>query len=518
MAIERPNIVTFMVDQLSAKWLEAALAGACEVPNLRRLQDRGVTFNQAYTSNPVCTPARSTLATGLTSRQHGVLQNGYVLDPSIPTYMNLLRDAGYRSGLFGKLHLRPHHAGLYPDYRSYGFDVTEVTEDPRGGAWLDWVKTTQPEHYEAALATIWPSRLPGFREYGPDGIDLSERIERIRSNFQWSIPGFPTGTSGFYALPFPAEMSQTEWITRNALRFIDESKSMPFHVHISYVQPHAPHCAPTEYFEKVRTDNLPEPVQPTWTDDPLHPSLWDRPIPRFMRSIPDNWRADRSAYFADISHLDAQLGLILDSLDRLSLTEKTYVFFLSDHGDMLRDHGMSGKEGKHYDACIRVPLVIAGPGLSKGAQRDAFVQLEDICPTVLEIAGVDVPGAPVEGPHLHDEPEWFPGQSLLSLCVEGDAAGHRQFAYIESYNSLDLVCPDEWARTIRTTRYRYTWYPEQGGEQLFDLQNDPDEQRNLADNNDCTSTRSELRDLLLNAVVLQDYPHPIRGLYALGVH
>lgn len=143
-----PNVVCIMFDQMSAKWLEAAGAGACPVPHMQRLQAMGTTFTQAYTSNPVCCPARATLATGLTSRQHGLLRNGMGLDPRLPTFMRILQDAGWASGAFGKVHLPPPkliHPGdafdeAFTDYRCFGFDAIHITEDHRRGEWLEWIR------------------------------------------------------------------------------------------------------------------------------------------------------------------------------------------------------------------------------------------------------------------------------------------------------------------------------------------------------------------------------------------
>jgi len=132
-----PNVVFFMLDQLSAKWLEAASGGVCPTPNIDALRARGVSFTHCITSNPVCCPARATVATGLTTRQHGVLENGYQLDPELPTFMHVLQKAGWRTGALGKVHFQPHYRSQHPDYRPYGFDVTHVTEDGRGGEWLD---------------------------------------------------------------------------------------------------------------------------------------------------------------------------------------------------------------------------------------------------------------------------------------------------------------------------------------------------------------------------------------------
>ena len=140
----QPNIIFFMVDQLAAKWLEAAMDGICDLLNIQRLKSQGASFTNAITSNPVCCAARSTLATGLTARGHGVIENGYQLDPALPTFMRTLQADGWRTGAFGKVHLKPHFAGLRPDYRPYGFDVTHITEDARGGEWLDWIASEHP--------------------------------------------------------------------------------------------------------------------------------------------------------------------------------------------------------------------------------------------------------------------------------------------------------------------------------------------------------------------------------------
>jgi len=221
--------VFFMLDQLSAKWIEEPARSCIPTPNLDRLQAMGVTFLNAFTSNPVCCPARATLATGLTSRQHGVLQNGYQLDPALPTFMQILQNAGWQTAACGKVHLKPHFAGVYPDYHPYGFDSTHITEDARAGEWLDWVENNHPDHYEGALATIWAGGLPDLAAYGPQRTNLRERLAEIRKDFDWSSPELPNGTPGNYALPYPADVSQTEWITGHGLDFLRAaSREQPF--------------------------------------------------------------------------------------------------------------------------------------------------------------------------------------------------------------------------------------------------------------------------------------------------
>lgn len=143
-----------------------------------------------------------------------------------------------------------------------------------------------------------------------------------------------------------------------------------------------------------------------------------------------NWKYDRHCFFADIVHLDDQLGRIVQVLEETGRMDNTYIIFLSDHGELLGDHGFYGKEERHYDACIRIPLIISGPGLNKGETRDEFVQLEDICPTVLEFSSQKMPYMPQMGPYLKCEPEELPilpGKSLVGLCK-----GKKTKAWFES--------------------------------------------------------------------------------------
>ena len=127
----KPNII----DQMGAKWLEAALNGICDLPNLKRLQSMGVTFTNAFSNNPVCCPARAGIATGLTSRGHGLLSNGYRLNPDIPTFMKTLQMAGWRTGAFGKIHFYLFDSEYYPypDYTAGMWYTTPKTTGPASG-------------------------------------------------------------------------------------------------------------------------------------------------------------------------------------------------------------------------------------------------------------------------------------------------------------------------------------------------------------------------------------------------
>jgi len=134
------------------------------------------------------------------------------------------------------------------------------------------------------------------------------------------------------------------------------------------------------------------------------------------------------------------------------------------------------------------------------------------------MTGVRYPKPTVLGPYLKHEPETLPGRSLLPWCRGEAAEGWRDAAHVESYNNINSISPIHWARTIRTTDWRYTLYPCNSGEQLFHVADDPEEQRNLAGDPAHTAVRRDLRDRLLEQIILQDYPHSPREVFSLGVH
>lgn len=514
------NILFFMVDQLSAKWMEAAMEKAiCPLPNLRRLREEGVSFVNMVTNNPVCCPVRATIATGLTARGHGVLENGYELNSGLPTFMKSLQQAGYLTAVIGKCHLVTHQQGFDTDYRAYGFDVTHITEDSRGGEWLDWIRTKHPEHFDHVLATIWADYIPAYSAYGPNRENLAERIRAVRKGFDWTQEGkYPRNSDRAYTLPFPKELSQTEWITVKAVELLDDlPDDQPFFLQVSYVQPHNPYGVPAEYLNRVDESRIPVPVTAQWSADPHTPAYFKR---QQEYHLPDD-RWARKCYFADLAHIDEQLGILRDHLVSTGRADSTYILFTSDHGDLLADHGFYFKEERHYDACIRVPLTITGPGCRSGSTCTQMVQHVDLCPTFLDMAGAWLPDVPVAGPYLKMDGAGrhaTHGSSLLSLCRSEEVKEWRTAAYVESYNPIWSAEYTDWARTIRTQQYRYTYYAGYSGEQLFDLVNDPDEQNNLANAAEYREVKQQLKDILLEQIVSQDWPKTPRNLYALGVH
>jgi len=192
----KPNIIFFMVDQMGAKWLEAGMNGICDLPNLKRLQSTGMTFNTAFSNNRLCCPARAGIATGLTSCGHGLLSNGYRLNPDIPTFMKTLQTAGWRTGTFGKIHFYPFDSEYYPypDYREYGWDVVHNTEDNRAGEFrglkfqLEFSTEIDSEYVFAGFCH-WVIPFSVFFDYS---LGTSGKTARPKSMCQARTPRHPS--------------------------------------------------------------------------------------------------------------------------------------------------------------------------------------------------------------------------------------------------------------------------------------------------------------------------------------
>jgi len=436
--------------------------------------------------------------------------------------MKTLQTAGWRTGAFGKIHFYPFDSEYYPypDYRECGWDVVHNTEDNRTGEWHDWIEKEHPEHYDAMLATPanWTPQLPYYDSYGEGKVNLTERMRRAKEKMAWSEGddgGLKTRTEGYYPLPSPEEISQTNWIAARALDFLDETPAdQPLYTHISYVQPHPPFHPPERFLEMVNEDLIPDPIG-YGTDH------WNG-----LDMVP-NWRYYRKLYFADFMHIDEQIGIILERLEQTSRLGHSYVVFTSDHGEMLMDHNRDGKSANHYKAVIRIPLIVAGPGVIRGSTCDLFVQHEDICPTILDVDDTLLDHHPriLSRRGVANDYPIFSGRSLMPLCRGEMLTDWRQSAFSESFGNLcespfhELVMKFPWKETLRNREFRYSVTPGRDeGEELFDLTRDPDELVNVVHDPAYQQTRQQLMKEMMHRAMLQEFPLPPRDLLVIGAH
>ena len=420
----RPNIVLFMTDEQRGDCLGIDGHPVLQTPYLDELAATGVRFRRAYSACPVCVPARRTLMTGKRPASHGILMNavGWLDGPTLP---GELSRAGYQTHLVGKLH-------LFPRRRLYGFDSS---------VWADS-----------------PSGAPASDDY-----QLFLSREGVRS---WNA-GVAHGAhqNGWVARPWhlPENLHFTHWCADQALDFLHRrDPTVPFFLKVSFHQPHQPCTPPQPYWDRYVAMDLPEPVVGDWArvyDGPqrgLSVTSWRTAL------TPELMRQYRAGYYGSINHVDDQIGRVLTALPA-----NTVVLFLSDHGEMLGDHQWIRKRNA-FEGSARIPFMLRMPPgprwqATRGQVRNELVELMDVMPTLLDIAGVDVP-------------DGVEGTSLLPLIL-GDRSSWRPFLHGECAIVPTL---DSGMQYLTDGRRKYIWYPGTGSQHYFDVDNDPREMEDLS--------------------------------------
>ena len=393
-----------------------------KTPNLDRLAARGVRFTRAYNQFPLCSPSRVSLLTGLRPDQTGVhdLQTDFrKLLPDVVTLPQMFRRSGYVAARVGKIY----------HYGNPGQIGTSGLDDP--ASWDAFVN--------------------------PKGIDKDE--EARLTNF---TPNRGLGSAlAYYASPAGDEEHTDGKVAAAVIALLDKHKDRPFFIGAGFYRPHVPLIAPQKYFDLYPLETIPAPA--------ASPDAWIPPPARFTN--PPHWGLDEQrqresirAYYASISFLDANVGRVLDAVDRLGLADNTIVVFLSDHGYHLGEHGQWMKQTL-FERSARTPLLIAGPGVAaKGGSSSRTVELLDVYPTLAALAGVRPP------PGLH-------GRSLMSL-LENPAArwDHPAITQVRRGAAGSFFK----GYSIRTDKWRYTeWDEGRRGAELYDEEADPQEARNL---------------------------------------
>ena len=431
----KPNVLFVMADQYRHDYIGAAGADFVRTPNLDALAARGTLFTQCTTNCPVCVPARIGLATGLQTLRAGILENGFGAPADgLPMMYQRIRDHGYRVGSVGKLHL----GGSGPLGRkgdrpcAFGFGFTDPCEcEGKIGAGLMSSPQGPYTHYLQDLGL-----LDTFHK------DYVRRAAQAWTHVAWSEP---LGDS-----VLPAEAFEDTYLGRRAVDWLESvPDDYPWFYFVSFVGPHDPFDPPTEYAERYREAQMPEPIPSTMDGKPS----WIQG--RDVGFTPEEVAVTRRQYCASIEVIDDAIGDIFGVLEARGMAEDTYVVFTSDHGEMLGDHGLYAK-WVPYEASLRVPLIVSGPGLPRGRTSDALIELIDTNPTVCELLGI--PAQPR-----------IDARSFVPV-LRGDSNAHRSeaVAAIENY------------RCIRTEQYKfvdnYNDVPE-----LYDLELDPLELGNVAD-------------------------------------
>ncbi len=441
MMADKPNILFIQVDQLCAFVLSTYRAdGQAKTPNLDALAAQGVVMENAYSNSPLCCPARASQFTGRLPSTHEVWGNGAEFRSQLPTAMHFLRTAGYQTVASGKCHF------IGAD-QLHGFDKRLTTDIyPAGFDWtIPW--SLGPVHREGT----------SVQKLAASGL--------CRTNNQ---------------LMYDAEVQfrTLEFLREQALKGNDK----PFFLHVSYTQPHEAYQSVPEYWDLYEDEEIALPRVPQ--DENPHPvTQWLNTHHGIDQFPPDEEtiRLSRRAYYAMISHLDAYLGEIVAELKHLGLYDDTILLFTSDHGDMLGERRMWFKRS-FYEGSLQVPMIWHCPKLFAPGRRKECVTLADLCPTFAELGGA----IEVSNRYGSDQSQSFCGLLTQSSDSTKDEA-------ISEYYGPGVIEP--WL-SIRCGKWKYVW-TRNAPELLFDIEADPDEQNDLAQNNAHADVRDKLRERLL---------------------
>lgn len=429
----RPNVLFVMCDQLRADAIAALGNAHAYTPNLDRLARRGAALANAYSTCPVCVPARYTIRTGCEPPTTGVYQNG----PPQPTadqakrmedrcgkYLaRTMRELGYRTFGIGKFHTVPWNEDV-------GYETQLYSEELYGSA-----ERRAQDHYAAFIAKEHP-------EY-----DWLEGLHGERTEMYY-MPQMS---------PMPAEITVESWASDRAVELIRKDDGRPYFGFVSFIGPHPPLAPPIPFNRMYDPDRMPNPIRGDLAVDHM-----DEQIPWMNHAI---WAEDindpharvlRARYYGEISYIDQCLGRILDAVEARTDADNTVICFFADHGDHLGDHHAWQKESFFEPAC-RVPFLVSWPGrLPAGQRREELVCLTDLFGIATTAAG---------------RPEIREGIDVLGMLAGKAKPREYLFGYYGTPGT------ERFKVMARDGTWKHIFMANGGREQLFNLREDANELR-----------------------------------------
>ncbi len=457
--MSRPNILWYCADQQRHDTIRALGCPHIATPNLDALCAGGVAFKRAYSQSQICTPARASFLTGRYPASHHVYRNGNAyFPPHEKLVTRIFADAGYDCGLVGKLHLS---AAKYYEKR------------PDDG-------------YRSFLWSHHPT---------PDAARGHDYETRLRHEKKVDPVALYAPVNHFCGAGVPAEYHQTTWVSEMAIRFVTEQRNGPWLLSLNPFDPHAPFDAPPEYLAKINATALPFPLfresdierqrafaaidqQARVAVDPRvrrkASPVVEREHDLVASAPPDAYDAleVKANYYAMIMLIDDQFRRIVDALRETGQLDNTLIVYMSDHGELLGDHGLILKGCRFFEGLVHIPMIFSWPArFASGLQSEALVESVDVAPTLLEAAGLPVP-------------ESMQGRSLLPL-LEGRADPHRHKDCVVSEFKDSIGGPAHTDHShgsmVFDGRYKSVVYHGHRIGELYDLQSDPGEFDNLWD-------------------------------------
>lgn len=438
---ERPHILLVMVDQLAASFLHAYGHPVTKTPTIDRLAEDGVVFTNAYTPSPLCAPARAAFMTGALPTRTGVYDNAAELSSSIPTFAHYLRLEGYRTCLSGKMHF------VGAD-QLHGFEERLTTDVyPGDFGWTpDWRRPDE-------RVDSWYHNMSSVKEAG---------VAEITNQLEYD------DEVAFVAVRRLYDHARYE-------------RDVPLFLCVSFSHPHDPYVARPRHWELYSDGEIDLPAAPARPPEELDAHslrLWKGSAMDEVQVTEDDVRAARHGYYASLSYVDEKIGEVLAALEACGLADDTIILFTSDHGDLLGEHGLFFKMSFYENAC-RVPLVVHAPGRYSSGRIHQPVSLLDVLPTLADLARPGLSGdlaSPVDG------------RSLVPLL--GGEPDDPDATVVGEYLAECVPHP-----MVMIRRGRLKFIHVQGDpDQLFDLDSDPHELENLADDPDHSGRVSAFRE------------------------
>ncbi len=456
---KKKNILFVVCDDLNTHVSSSGYKNI-STPNLTRLADESITFNRAFCQYPVCGPSRASFLSGLYPQSTGVLNNTFDIRKTRPGTVSMpqfFKENGYWTAGVGK--------------------VFHNTKSDHGE--MAWHENMCFENEE--LGIVREARLKfeaknGSIEKQSNKKKWKEIQKQVSAKLNAQTPP-GKGRSGLRD-----DQHKDGKNARQVVQWLKDKSygDKPFFISLGLQKPHVPFLAPDKYFDLYPFDKI------TYQND--RPNLWNF-IPssalskryeafgfEFAKENHPLRKEYIQAYHACVSFIDAQLGLVLDSLKKQGLWEDTIILFTSDHGYHLGDHFIWGKVTL-FDIGAKVPFIVRAPGLSKsGTASEAMVELIDIYPTFADLAGLRAPD------HLQ-------GESLRPLLGHPERLGKRKYAY-----SVVTRGPKNFGYALRNQNWRYGKWPD--GEELYNLRIDPQEKNNLAQKDHLKERLQDFREIL----------------------
>ena len=449
--VNKPNVVLIMVDQWRGDCLSIEGHPVVHTPYLDSLALKGARFSQAYSATPTCIPARAALYTGLKQTSHGRI--GYL--DGVPwnypiTIASEFTRHGYQTQAIGKMH-------VYPERSQMGFQNVILHD-----GFINY---------------------PRSNNHNYDLID--DYIPWLRQRYRYDTDYFGHGVhcNSNFARPWdkPEDLHPTNFIAEKAVQFLKRrDPRKPFFLFLSFHRPHPPYDPPAWALEQYLNTPMPEVPVGNWTDlysQYANPYAPDCPV----GEIPSHrLQQARAGYYGLMTHIDHQINRVIWTLKEYHQLDNTYFCFVSDHGEMIGDHHMF-KKGYPYAGSARVPLILTGPeesGIQPSHRADPVIELRDIMPTLLDCAGLPIPNT-VEG------------RSFLSIA-RGENIDWRKYLHGEH------IVFGQSLQWLTDGHEKYVWSSGTGVEQLFNLDEDPQELDDLARNGKADDRLEYWREMLIS--------------------